>query len=89
MKQVINQSNTVLTTEYFEQLSNQSFEQLRKQMGYTQAELADRMGVSKATISRIESGECPKVYMLACLYVKLIHDQVKRKASQLAHKELD
>ena len=40
-------------------MNNVEFAQLRKQLGYTQSELADLMGRSRATVSRWENGEDP------------------------------
>lgn len=46
--------------------------EFRQQKGYTQAQLAGRVGSSKNTISSIETGQfCPTAYLAALLCIEL------------------
>ena len=45
-----------------------NLKQFRKEKGYTQKQLADRIGSTKNTISSIETGQfCPTAYLAALI----------------------
>ena len=44
--------------DYFRQELGEAFAQRRKELGMTQKELAERMGVSQSSVSQAERGEC-------------------------------
>jgi transcriptional regulator with XRE-family HTH domain len=52
-------------------MTKKEFKRLRKSIGYTQARLADEMGLFIRTVSRWETGEVviPRVAELALMYI--------------------